>query len=196
MRTGIAGRVGVVVLAGGLVVACGGASGGGDIGSPGGSSVDATVDTGIHVIPLGGDDASLVDAVTTPPDDSGGPGPRDTGAADSGGDKGRDASPADGGAGSDGGDMDAAPDARDKGPFACGPTLMCDSKTQYCEHAASSTIIVVDSGSAYSCQALPACDSADVCSCLTTTSVTDSCTCADDGGSITRTCSCRVCASP
>ncbi|MGO9837107.1 MAG: hypothetical protein ACLP1X_23165 [Polyangiaceae bacterium] len=185
--------VGLVALAGGLVVACGGASGGGDIGSPGGSGVDATVDVGggVQMVPMGGDDASDDQMGSMPPQDSGGGGPTDTGAPDTMGDKGRDASPVDSGG------LDAPSDAtKDKGPFACGPTLTCDSRTQYCEHAATSTIIVLDASSAYSCQPLPACDATDVCTCLTTTSPTDTCMCTSDNGGVTRTCSCLVCASP
>jgi hypothetical protein len=197
MRAGMAGWVGLVVLAGGFLVACGGASGGGDIGSPGGSGVDATVDVGggVHVVPTGDDDASDGNVGSMPPQDSGGRGPTDTGAPDSApdtmGDRGGDASPMDSGG------LDAPSDAtKDKGPFACGPTLTCDSRTQYCEHAATSTIIVVDASSAYSCEPLPTCDATDVCSCLTTTSPTDTCTCTNDNGGVTRTCSCRVCVSP
>ncbi len=206
MRTGLARGIGLVALASGLVVACGGASGNGDLGSPNGPGADATIDVTAedHAVPMPGDDASEVDAGTAVGEDAPGPTPTDAKAPDATGDGGGDATPVDsGGAGDgeggspDGSGPDAASDAsKDKGPFACGPSLMCDSKTEYCSHAASSTIIIVaDSASAYSCEPLPACDAADICSCFVTSPV-DTCTCTDDGGGITRTCMCRVCASP
>jgi len=208
MRTGNARVVGPVVLVGALVLAaCGGASGGADLGSANGSGMDATVDVagGDSVVSSPEDDASAVDAGTTPVRDAGGRTPTDADvtdgshATDGAGPDGGGGSPVDsggGGGGDDGGGVDAGSDGpKDRGPFPCGPSLMCDAKTQYCSHATSSTIIVVDSGSTYSCEPLPACDAADICSCFVTSPV-DTCTCTDDGSGITRTCSCRVCATP
>jgi len=204
VRPGLARRIGLIVIASGLVVACGGASRSGDLGSPNGPGADATIDVASedHVASPPGDDASEVDANTTPGEDARDPTPTDAEVRDAAGDGAADATPVDsGGAGDgEGGSLDSsgldAPSDASKDPFACGPSLMCDSKTQYCSHAASSTIIIVaDSASAYSCEPLPACDAADICSCFVTSPV-DTCTCTDDGGGITRTCMCRVCASP
>jgi hypothetical protein len=59
-----------------------------------------------------------------------------------------------------------------------------------------STVVLLDAAANYSCQPLPACDAADKCSCIPPGSGLDTCTCADQAGDITDTCSCRVCTAP
>jgi hypothetical protein len=43
---------------------------------------------------------------------------------------------------------------------------------------------------------LPACDAATTCGCLPTTSPVLTCSCFDNGGAITDTCTCRACPLP
>ena len=102
----------------------------------------------------------------------------------------------------------AADDASvDAGSFACGPTLRCDPASQYCYVApsliaagpAQNIAIPLDGGSRYSCLPRPACDASDMCLCIqgggsilpdasTNIVVASRCSCSDNGGTITRTC--------
>ena len=115
---------------------------------------------------------------------------RDSGSTDSGPDRSADAS------------LDAYMD--DAGTFACGPTKRCDGATEYCRVASpvvvTNIVLPLDGGKiveTYSCVALPPCDAADECACLKGTGVLqpqsnvvigNSCSCKNDNGEITLTC--------
>lgn len=94
---------------------------------------------------------------------------------------------------SSGGGVDASSDA--PGGFACGPGLTCDPATSYCYHF-QSNVVLLDAAASYSCQPLPDCDAADRCSCIVVSSKFDTCSCSEQNGGITDSCSCRVCAAP
>ncbi len=99
------------------------------------------------------------------------------------------------------GSSDATMDAA--GTFACGPTKRCDAATEYCSVVGVSVvndiILPLDgarSGSSYSCVDLPACEASDPCTCfpsvgpvpLSNVIIDPVCSCSDDGGDVTRTC--------
>lgn len=177
--------------------------------------MDATVDAPRT------DDAGPLTGDGGPKDEPKESGARDSGRPDAASSDGQvpiDTGTDDGAAQRDSGSTDSGPDGSsdasldDAGTFACGPTKRCDGATEYCRVASpgvvTTIVLPLDGGKiveTYSCVALPTCDADDECACLKATGVPQpqsnvviggSCSCKNDNGDITLTCTSGIAQSP